>query len=222
MTKRLPPNPDGLNRHGNGKGLKVVAKPQPKKRGQSAAKMPVVVADNRSKYVDVSALPRHEIAESVDPNKPLTEKAKLFVKFWAQGESITSASARAGYGDGATYAYRLVHYPQVKALYAEEKRLYEESCQMTRKKVMDGLLEGIEMAKLAGEPASVITGWKTVGQMCGYFEPVKRTLDINVTGNVTMQQMSKLSDAELLRMIQQGVQHDLEQLAHSGDDGDSD
>lgn len=217
MTKRLPPNPDGLNRKGSGRGLKKVT------RAVSEVKKPTraAAADHasvRGKYVDVSALPRHEIAEAVDPDKPLTEKAKLFVKFWAQGESISSAAARAGYGDGATYAYRLVHYPQVKALYAAEKRAYEEAAQMTRKKVMDGLLEGIEMAKLAGEPASVITGWKTIGQMCGYFEPVKRTVDINISGNVTMQQMSKLSDAELLRVIQQGVQHDLQQLTH--DEGD--
>lgn len=217
MTARLPPNPDGLNRHGNGKGLKVVSKPVAKRRGAQAkpearAKSAVAVRG----YVDTSAIPVDQIAEHVDPNKPLTEKAKLFVKFWAQGESITSASARAGYGDGATYAYRLTRYPQAIALYNEEKRLYEESCQMTRKKVMDGLLEGIEMAKLAGEPASVITGWKTVGQMCGYFEPRKVKVDVNVQGNVTMQQMSKMSDAELLRVIQQGVQNDLQQLEHDG------
>lgn len=217
MTARLPPNPDGLNRHGNGKGLKVVSKPVAKRRGAQAkpearAKSAVAVRG----YVDTSAIPVDQIAEHVDPNKPLTEKAKLFVKFWAQGESITSASARAGYGDGATYAYRLARYPQAIALYEQEKRLYEEAAQMTRKKVMDGLLEGIGMAKLAGEPASVITGWKTVGQMCGYFEPRKVKVDVNVQGNVTMQQMNKMSDAELLRVIQQGVQNDLQQLEHDG------
>lgn len=216
MTARLPPNPDGLNRHGNGKGLKVVSKPVAKRRAQAKPEARAKSAVAVRGYVDTSAIPVDQIAEHVDPNKPLTEKAKLFVKFWAQGESITSASARAGYGDGATYAYRLTRYPQAIALYNAEKRLYEESCQMTRKKVMDGLLEGIEMAKLAGEPASVITGWKTVGQMCGYFEPRKVKVDVNVQGNVTMQQMSKMSDAELLRVIQQGVQNDLQQLEHDG------
>lgn len=219
MTARLPPNPNGLNRKGNGKGLKVVSKPVAKRRGAKAApseraKSAVAVRG----YVDTSAIPIDHIADHVDPNKPLTEKAKLFVKYWAQGESITSASARAGYGDGATYAYRLARYPQAIALYNQEKALYEAAAQMTRKKVMDGLLDGIEMAKLAGEPASVITGWKTIGQMCGYFEPRKVQVDVNVTGNVTMREMNKLSDAELLRVIQQGAQHELEQLEHDGGD----
>ena len=217
MTRRQEPRPNGLNAAGNGKGLKVVTRPVTRKRGSDAAKVPAVIAENRKNYTSLSNMPADQVALLADPNRPLTEKAKLFVKYWAQGESVFSASARAGYGDGATYAYKLTKLPQAIALYNEEKRLYEESCQMTRKKVMDGLLGGIEMAKLAGEPASVITGWKTVGQMCGYFEPRKVKVDVNLSGNATMQQMSKLSDAELLRVIQQGVQNDLAQLQHDSD-----
>jgi hypothetical protein len=48
--------------------------------------------------------------------------------------------------------------------------------------------------------------------MCGYFEPIKRRLDINVTGSIQMQHLSKLPDAELLRMIQQGAAAELELL----------
>lgn len=158
-----------------------------------------------------------DVAKVVNPNMELTDKAKLFIKYWAQGESKYSAALRAGYEDSGAYCYRISQSPQAIALYNEEKRKYEEAAQMTRKKVMDGLLEGIEMAKLAGEPASVINGWKTVGQMCGYFEPRKVKIDMSVSGNVTMQQMNKMSDAELLRVIQQGVQNDLEQLQHDSD-----
>lgn len=223
MTKPLPKNPDGLNRKGNGKGLKVVSKPPAKRRGPVAvAQAETAIAENRKKYIDISSVPASQIGETVDPNKPLTEKAKLFIKFWAQGESISSASARAGYGDGATYAYRLTRFPQAIALYQQEKRLYEEASQMTRKKVMDGLLEGIEMAKLVSEPASVINGWKTIGQMCGYFEPVKRRLDINVTGSIEMRRLNALSDAELLKAIQQGAAAELELLEHTPEPGEED
>lgn len=196
MTERLPPNPDGKNRHGNGRGLKKVTVPVTKKRGASKDRTLAVV--QARKGVDTGTVAG---AEQVDPNKPLTEKAKLFVKFWAQGESITSASARAGYGDSAAYAYRLVHMPNVQALYQEEKRLYEEASQMTRKKVMDGLLEGIEMAKVMAEPASVINGWKTVGQMCGYFEPVKKKLEVTIKGQLALQKMELLTDEQLLAML---------------------
>lgn len=202
MTKPQAPNPDGLNKFGNGKGMKVVTKPIAKKRGASVDRTEVISL-NRKKYFDTSSVPLSKVGEMVDPNKPLTEKAKLFVKFWAQGESISSAAARAGYGDGATYAYRLVRYPQAIALYNEEKRLYEEASQMTRKKVMDGLLEGIEMAKLISEPASMISGWREVGKMCGYYEPVKVRLTTQA-GDALLDRMDRLSDAELLKLIQDG------------------
>jgi hypothetical protein len=57
------------------------------------------------------------------------------------------------------------------------------------------------MAKLTSEPASMINGWKTVGQMCGYFEPVKRTLDVNINGNVNIKRLESMSDNELLKLI---------------------
>lgn len=219
MTKKMYPVGATQNIDGTGRGLKAVTRPLTKKRGASKDRTSTI-ADNRAKYVNTALIPADEIADTIDPNKPLTEKAKLFVKFWAQGETIANASARAGYGDGATYAYRLARYPQAIALYNEEKRLYEESCQMTRKKVMEGLLEGIDMAKMMAEPSTVIQGWKTIGQMCGYFEPVKRRVDINLTGNVTVDRLTKLSDAELLRVIEQGVAADLQQLADESDADD--
>jgi hypothetical protein len=137
-----------------------------------------------------------------NPNRPLTEKQKLFAKEWASGETIRSAAIRAGYTeDGAGVCYRLSTDPAILKIYNFEKAKYEESSQMTRKKVMDGLLEGIEMAKLTSEPASMINGWKTVGQMCGYFEPVKRTLDVNINGNVNIKRLESMSDNELLKLI---------------------
>jgi hypothetical protein len=229
MTKRKPPNPDGLNDHGNGKGLKVVSRPAARKRGQNAtdeAKQQRI-AEQRAKHKgkNLSNMPAAEIAQLGDEalDKPLTDKAKAFIRFWAQGESITSASARAGYGDGATYAYKLAHHPAALALYNEEKRLYEAASQMTRKRVNDGFLEGIEMARMVNEPASFINGWKNIGQMCGYFEPRKaREINLNVKGEITHRQMSAMSDAELLKTIQEGAATGLRHLETetAGDEDD--
>jgi hypothetical protein len=37
--------------------------------------------------------------------------------------------------------------------------------------------------------------------MCGYYEPVRRTIDINLTGNVTMKALERASDDDLLKLI---------------------
>lgn len=143
-------------------------------------------------------------AESIDPNKPLTDKQKLFVEHWAKGDSITSASLRAGYNDGASIAYRMARMPNILALKAQYSAKYEEAAQMTRQKVMDGLLEAVEMAKLMSEPASMIAGWREVGKMCGYYAPVEVKMKVDVSGSVVVDRLNSMSDAELLKLITQG------------------
>lgn len=144
--------------------------------------------------------------EDRNPNKPLTEKAKLFVKEWASGETIRSAAARAGYNDGGSTGYLLSRTPSVIAMYEKEKALYEASCQMTRKKVMDGFLEAADMARTLGDPVALTGAWREVGKMCGYYEPVKRSIEVNLSGNVTMKKLESASDAELLKLIKGEVE----------------
>jgi phage terminase small subunit len=168
----------------------------------------------RSRGIDTSS---YENCALIDIDKPLTDQQKAFVRHWAAGESPLNASARAGYADNGKYAYRLMRYPNVLKLYNAEKEKYEASVGMTRKKVMEGLIEGIEMAKLAGEPASMIAGWREVGKMCGYYEPTRRTIDINVNGSVELDRMNRLTDAELLRFIEGGGTTTLELLERTDD-----
>jgi len=140
------------------------------------------------------------------PDRPLTEKQKLFAKFWAEGETISAAAHRAGYADGATMAYRMASDPAILKLYNYEKAKYEESCQMTRKRVMEMFLESYDCAKLMSEPGNMVAAAREIGKMCGYYEPVKRTIDITVNGSVTVKQLERLSNEELLKIMQGDVE----------------
>lgn len=171
-------------------------KPRKKKSPETKAKE---IAKLRATSPNTSA--NLATLKLANPDRPLTEKQKVFVCEWASGETILSASVRAGYSDKGAMGYRMSRDPAILKIYNLEKAKYEEASQMTRKRVMDGLLEGIEMAKMTSEPASVINGWKTVGQMCGYFEPVKRTLDVNINGQVNIKRLESMSDMELLKLV---------------------
>lgn len=153
-------------------------------------------------------------AALVDPNKPLTEMQKLFVKYWAEGDSITAASHRAGYSDNATLAYRMVRMPNILALKAKYEKKYEDASQMTRKKVMDMHLEAFEMAKLMAEPATMVSAAREMGKMCGYYAPVEVKMKVDVTGNIVVDRLNSLSDAELLKVITSG---DAPLLSHDPD-----
>ena len=146
-----------------------------------------------------------ESAAEIDVDKPLTDKQKAFVKFWAQGESITSASVKAGYNDSASIAYRMVRMPNVLALKAQYEAQYQEEAQMTRKRVMDGMLESIDMARLMSEPSSMIAGWREIGKICGFYAPVEHKVKVDVTGNIVLDKLNSMSDAELLKIISGGT-----------------
>lgn len=135
-------------------------------------------------------------AAMVDPNKPLTDAQKLFVKFWAEGDSIPNAMHRAGYNDQPSYGYRMAKMPNILVEFNRVKALYEEAAQMTRKKVMDMHLEAYEMAKLMAEPATMVSAAREIGRMCGYYEPTKVRIEVSHTTK-----MEQLSDAELYKVI---------------------
>lgn len=142
-------------------------------------------------------------AAAVSPDKPLTDKQKAFIRSWAEGNSIPVALQRAGFSvKDNSLGYRLAKMPNVLKLYNEEKAKFEEAAQMTRKKVMDGLIEAVEMAKLMAEPATMVSGWREIGKMCGYYEPKKVQVDVSVTGNIVHERLNRLTDAELLKIIQ--------------------
>lgn len=176
--------------------------PKPKTKRGANANGDIATA---RKYKDTST---NAVAESVDPSKPLTEKQKLFVKYWAEGDAITTASARAGYSDGATLAYRMVKMPNVLALYDQYKLAYEEAAQMTRKKVMDMMIESYDMAKLLAEPSTMVAAAREIGKMCGYYAPVETRVKLDVSGNVVHQRLNSLSDAELIKLITEGAKDD--------------
>jgi phage terminase small subunit len=145
-------------------------------------------------------------AALVDVNKPLTTMQVEFVKNWAAGESIANAGARAGYHDGGAYAYRMAKMPNILKRYNIEKAAFERANDMSRKKVMEGFQDGIAMAAMLGEPASVIAGWREIGRMCGYYEPVMVKHQVSVEGKVMVERMNRMTDEELFALIQKSSQ----------------
>lgn len=144
-------------------------------------------------------------AASVSPDKPLTDKQRAFVKAWAEGDPIPNAMARAGYSTTqVSLGYRMQKMPNILALYHAEKAKYEEAGQMSRKKVMDMLVEAYDMAKLTSEPSSMVAAAREVGRMCGYYEPTKAKLEITVNGQIAVDRMNRLSDEELMKIIMGG------------------
>lgn len=145
----------------------------------------------------------HARSRAVTPfiQKSLTEKQATFVKLWAQGETIMSAAHRAGYTDNGSMAYAMVNDPTIRAMYDAEKKAWEESCAMTRKEVLDGFIDAANMAKLMGEPASMVSAYREIGKMCGFYEPLRVKLENGGPGQQLLERLERLNDDELLKLM---------------------
>ena len=144
-------------------------------------------------------------AAAVSPDKPLTEKQKLYAVARARGESVPNAMAAAGYNEQVSYGYRLDKMPNVQRLIQKEQALYAEAAQIDRKKVIDMQMEAYEMAKTMAEPATMVAAAREIGKICGLYEPRKVEVSINGSVQHEIHRMESMSDAELLEFLSQGL-----------------
>ena len=182
----------------------------------------------RTKAADIAGLKGKETttmaaAARVDVNKPLTEQQRMFVQLWAEGDSIPNAYQRAGYSiQDVSYAYRMTKMPNILKQYNLVKEEFRKAAQMTREEVMLGIKDAIDMAKLMSEPATMIAGYREIGKLCGYYEPKKVDINVNVNGSVAIERMNKMTDAELLKIIEEASLTGVDQalIGQDHDDGD--
>lgn len=137
-----------------------------------------------------------------EPKKLLTPKQLAFVKARAQGLNCVQAAQQAGYAVPNVQGYQAENHPLIREALKKEWAKAEKASEMTKKKVMDGMLHAIEQAKMLADPTAQIAGWREVAKMCGYYEPKKVQLEVSVSAKRMFSQFETLSDAELLKLAE--------------------
>lgn len=74
----------------------------------------------------------------------------------------------------------------------------QQAAGMDRKQVLQGILEAIEIAKDMRQPSSMISGWKEVGRMCGFYEPERREITLSVDKKEIMREIQEMDTKDLL------------------------
>lgn len=148
-----------------------------------------------------------EVARTTgNPLRGLSDMQRRFVDNLLSGMPQTSAARAAGYATPHVDGSRMMRSKTVREALQYLNRKHEKASQMTRKKVMDGMLEAIDMAKLQGESGVMVAGWREIGRMCGYYAAEKKVIDINITAKRAVDKLETLTDAELLDMIEEDEQ----------------
>lgn len=146
------------------------------------------------------------VTKLTSPLHYLTEQQRLFVDQIIKGKPPIVAARIAGYAQPESQATTIAKSPKVAAAIQFLYKRHEAAAQMTRKKVMDGMLEAIDMARLQADAGNMISGWREIGRMCGYYAPEVKKIDINITAKRVIDKLETLSDDDLVKMIEDSSQ----------------
>lgn len=134
--------------------------------------------------------------------KSLTEKQRKYVEHRVAGLQPYAAARATGlkHNSAKQIAKRLEQNPEVRAAILKEQDAYEESSKMTKQRVIDGFLEGIQMARMMAEPSSMIAGWREIGRLCGYYMDEKKTdaRTLPPAAEALLSRFATMSERELL------------------------
>lgn len=143
------------------------------------------------------------ITGTQDATQPLTEMQRMFIHHLVHNKLNQTAAARqAGFRQPGTSAHALVRNPKVKAAIAAEREEYARSSGMTKQKVIEGFSESIDLARIKADPLAMIAGWREIGKMCGFYEAQKTEIKLSMQGQVLVQRLNSMSDAELLALAE--------------------
>ena len=81
-----------------------------------------------------------------------------------------------------------------------EYRRSQRAANMNRKTVLHGMLKAIEIAEDLSQPSSMISGWKEVARMCGYYEPERREILLTTDSKLLLEQIQTLPKTKLLEL----------------------
>ncbi len=157
------------------------------------------LAEMKAKYPKVSK----------NPDKPLMDRERQFVLLIAhQNLAPAQAAYQLELKNPTIAAKNYLARPQVAKALEIERAKYMIASQMTRKKVIDGFLEAVDLARVAGDSIAMTAGWREIGKMCGFYEPVKHEVKISVDGQILVTKLQTMSDAELLKMAEEQLGND--------------
>jgi len=77
-----------------------------------------------------------------------------------------------------------------------------DTTQITRLNTIEGIIDGIEMARMIGDPGNVIKGWSEVAKILGYYAPEVKQINLNISQQAMRSKFESMSDEELLRLSQ--------------------
>lgn len=73
--------------------------------------------------------------------------------------------------------------------------------EMSRERLLVELRGAAELAKELRQPMAMIAAWREIAKVCGFYEPERVRVEMDLSGDMEMARLQKLPDSALLAMI---------------------
>jgi len=134
------------------------------------------------------------------PDTKFTDQELRFIDNMELGLTQSQAAKAAGFKDPRQAGYKLMKRPRVQAeLKVRRDRLAKEH-EWTREKVMAGIADAIDQARLLGDPSAMIRGFQEINKMCGFHAPEEKVLRLTDDQENMQRKLRTLTEEELLRI----------------------
>lgn len=139
-------------------------------------------------------------APSQLPGGTLTAQRAKYIEARGLGMVPLRAAEYAGYKNPESYAYNLEKEPDIIAALAKVQLQNAKLSRMTREKVLDIVLEAIEMARTIQDPTAILRGAQELSKMCGFYAPEKKTLALTDERNKVRGELALMTETDLIEL----------------------
>lgn len=140
-------------------------------------------------------------------NATLSPKQTRFVDEFLVDCNGAAAAVRAGYAPGSAKvaASRLLtsDNPCRRAIQARQEA-DSSRLGVTRENVLQKLLDAFEIARVQGEPATMVSAARELGKLLGFYAPTRVEASLDVKELAARGQFERMTDAQLYEVIERG------------------
>jgi Terminase small subunit len=130
-----------------------------------------------------------------------------FVQEYLVDRNGAAAAVRAGYSKRTArqIAHELLTRPDVAEAVREGEAEIAAKAQLSRAKVMHGFQEAIEVGRSRADASAMISGWREIAKLCGFYAPERKQVEVvSTAGSTITARLELLTDAELTNLIAAG------------------
>lgn len=118
------------------------------------------------------------------------------------GLSNAAAARAAGYSSSSANQGMVFRSENVQRVLDEARAALARATNIRKKDVIMGVLDAIDRARLAGEPATEINGWKEVAKLLGYYAPEVKKIDLTINQGRLKSKFEQMTDEELYELAE--------------------